>query len=138
MDKDFEILPHTADLQIRAYGKNIKELFCNALKGMFSSLGPEVIPDEKVELRTFDVSSGDRELLLVDFLSEALYLSDVYGEAYLDVEITEMSDTHIKGILHGTAITDFAAGEIKAVTHHGLKIVHSDDGTWFSEVIFDL
>ena len=40
VSKDFEILPHTADLKIRVYGDNLQMLFCNAVKGMFESIRP--------------------------------------------------------------------------------------------------
>ncbi len=40
MLKDFEIIPHTADLKIRVYGKTREDLFTNALIGMFQSTRP--------------------------------------------------------------------------------------------------
>ena len=36
MDKEFEIIEHTADVGIRAYGANMQEAFANAAKGLFS------------------------------------------------------------------------------------------------------
>ena len=140
MKKEYEVLPHTADLQIRVYGKDLKELFRNAVRGMFDSIHPEFDPEFKgreKNRRKIEVESHDLEALLVDFLSEALYLSDVHGEAYLDVEILEMSKTRIKGVLLGTPIIDFGSGEIKAVTHHGLYVKQIDGG-WAAEVLFDL
>ena len=135
MSKKFEVLPHTADLKIRAYGDNLQMLFCNVLRGMFESIGP-VVGGGEVE-RSFDVSSHDLESLLVDYLSEALYLSDVHGEAYLDAVIDEISPTHVKGMFKGVGVDDFETGEIKAVTHHDLKI-EERDGEWVAEVLFDL
>ena len=96
---DFEILPHTADIKIRAYGKTKKELFCNALIGMFQAVRP-IVPECSVknnrvvcpslpERHEVEITASDEESLLVDFLSEALYLSDVYNQAYLDVIIHE-------------------------------------------------
>jgi len=144
MKKEYEVLPHTADLRIRAYGKDLKELFKNMLKGMFESLKPAVVgfnPKftdgcEESE-REIEAGSHDCETLLVNFLSEALYLSDVNKEAYLDADISDISDCKIKGVLKGTPITNFGSGEIKAVTHHGLYIKQVDDG-YIAEVIFDL
>jgi len=136
MKKDFEMLPHTADLKIRAYGKDLKELFCNAVKGMFKSITP-IFDGERESVREFSVSSHDLESLLVDFLSEALYLSDVHNEAYLDARITEISEQKIVGTLVGTKVKDFEAGEIKAVTHHGLRVKKEDD-IWSAEILFDL
>jgi SHS2 domain-containing protein len=136
MKKDFEILPHTADLQIRAYGEDLPTLFANALRGMFISIKPKPLGNDTTE-HPIEVSSHDLESLLVDFLSEALYLSDVYKEAYLDIVIEEMSKTHIKGTLKGIKVEDFVEGEIKAVTHHGLK-VEKKGSFWEAEILFDL
>ena len=36
MEKEFEILNHTADVGIIAYGADMKEAFANAAKGLFS------------------------------------------------------------------------------------------------------
>ena len=33
--KEFEILEHTADIGIMVYGKNKREIFINAARGMF-------------------------------------------------------------------------------------------------------
>ncbi|GAF71160.1 unnamed protein product, partial [marine sediment metagenome] len=33
--KRYEQIPHTADIAIRVYGKDLKELFINAAYGMF-------------------------------------------------------------------------------------------------------
>jgi SHS2 domain-containing protein len=136
MKKDFEVLPHTADLKIRAYGKSKEELFVNALKGMFASIRPEV-RDKTVVSHEVSVESHDLDSLLVDFLSEALYLSDVHKEAYLDAEIELEGEDRLKGVIKGVKISDFQGGEIKAVTHHDLKI-EKKEGLLVAEILFDL
>lgn len=136
MEKDFEVLPHMADLLIRFYGKDLQILFSNAVKGMFASLGP-MGKGQEVMTREFDVSSHDLQSLLVDFLSEALYLSDVHGEAYERAVIEEMTNTRVRGIFTGVSVSDFEVGEIKAVTHHDLRIEEVDGG-WVAQVLFDL
>jgi len=144
---DFEILPHTADIKIRAYGKNKKELFRNALIGMFQSIHPiiagcktennRVVCDALPEHHIIELKASDEESLLVDFLSEVLYLSDVHNEAYLDVTIDELTDTSIKATIHGIAVTGFEVVEIKAVTYHEL-VIKKDDGGWVAEIVFDI
>ena len=145
--KDFEQLPHTADMKIRAYGETIEQVFRNALVGMFQSIGPRakgcrvqqerLVCDQLPEHHTVDVRARDRELLLVDFLSEALYLSDLHNQAYLDAEIHEMSDNHVRATLHGVAIEGFEVVEIKAVTYHELQ-VRQVNGIWQAEIVFDI
>lgn len=145
--KDFELIPHTADLQIKVYGKTKKELFKNALIGMFQSIHPKnseckyentrIICSQLAIEHTIELDAPDQELLLVDFLSEALYLSDVNNEAYLDAEISELTETRIKAKIKGIKITGFEVVEIKAVTFHGLKI-ENIDGIWQTDVVFDI
>ena len=92
MNKDFELIPHTADIKIRVHGKTLEELFRNALIGMFQSIEPRaknckqqrgrLVCDDLPEQQIIKVSAGNRELLLADFLSEALSLSDIHIEIY--------------------------------------------------------
>lgn len=147
MMKDFELLAHTADLKIRIYGKTKQELFRNALHGMFQSIRPissschynndRLFCDSLPKRHAIVIDSIDIESLLVDFLSEALYLSDTNNEAYLDVIIEEFGATHIKAIFLGIAIEGFDGVEIKAVTYHDLKIEFIN-GVWQVEIVFDI
>ena len=147
MKKDFELIPHTADLALRVYGAALEELFCNALIGMFQSIGPQS-PDCELENgrtvcsalpqdRNIVLTAPDNELLLVDFLSQAVSLSDIYDEAYLGVTMHELNETDINATVHGVRVTGFALVEIKAVTHHGLHIKKVGD-SWQVDIVFDI
>lgn len=147
MVKDFELVPHTADLKIRAYGTTLQELFRNALKGMFASVKPQSnsirYDDEMPIVKHFTVEhkvvvkSGDQEALLIDFLSECLYLSDVHNEAYFDAQFVTFSDTELDAIIYGVKITGFEVVEIKAVTYHDLTL-EQIDGVWCATIVFDI
>lgn len=147
MQKDFESLPHTADIKVRVYGKTLEEFFRHALIGMFQVIGPRIpgckVVDERVVCDALPIShevevhAVDKESVLVDFLSEALYLSDVHNEAYLDAEIKEVDDVHINAVLHGVKVTGFEVVEIKAVTYHDL-VVKQVDGVWQADIVFDI
>lgn len=143
----YKQLPHTADIKIRAFGATKEELFIHALIGMFQVIGPHakgcstingfLICPDLPKVHEIDVSSPDIESLLVDFLSYAWWLSDVYNEAYLAGEVHEFSDTHIKATVRGVAITGFDVVEIKAVTYHDLQIKEID-GHWEADIVFDI
>ncbi len=148
MTKDFELLSHTADIKIRVFGATRAELFCHALIGMFQSIGPQVPGCTHKEGRLvcehlpishdITVQAPDFAALLINFLSEALYLSDVHNEAYLDVVIHEITETQVCATLAGVKITGFAGVEIKAVTYHELVVKQEKDGTWCAEIVFDI
>jgi len=147
VEKDFEVLPHTADIKIKAYGRTLQQFFCNALLGMFQSVGPiipeckkksgRVICDNLPQKRKIEVRAPDIDALLVDFLSEALYLSDVHDEAYFLAEISEISETSVSAVLHGIRVKGFDVVEIKAVTYHELE-VKNVNGVWQSYIVFDI
>ncbi|MEX0939950.1 MAG: archease [Candidatus Babeliales bacterium] len=147
MIKDFEIIPHTADLKIRVYGKTLEELFRNAIIGMFQSIGPRaescfvendrLICSQLPIERKIELHSIDLDILLVDFLSEALFLSDSYNEAYLDAKIKTLDDKNISAILYGIKINRFEVVEIKAVTFHDLSIKQVNS-IWETNIVFDI
>ncbi len=147
MIKDFELIPHMADLKIRVYGKTQQELFQHALIGMFQAMRPiapgcsyhndRLVCPALPIMRDIGANSGDINALLVDFLSEALYLSDTHNEAYLAVTIANMTQTMVVGTLQGVAVTGFEESEIKAVTYHDLEIVQKD-GVWQTDIVFDI
>lgn len=135
MEQPFEVLSHTADLRIRVYGASLAELFRHALLGMFQSASP-TWGEGAVVHRPIVVGATDRNALLVDFLSEALGLSDINNESYTDIEIQKFSDTELRGTLLGQPIKRFTL-EIKAVTHHRLEI-QEKNGRWEAEIVFDI
>ena len=132
---------------MRVYGKNLTELFTNALIGMFQSIAPNepgctiknnIIKCTKLPFtQNIEITSPDVSALLVDFLSEALTLSDIHNQAYFDVSIKEINELFINGILHGLKLTNLDIMEIKAVTYHGLN-VQEINGNWQADIIFDI
>ena len=147
MSKDFEQLPHTADIKIRVYGTTEKELFKQAVIGMFQVVRP-IAPDCKIVddrvvcdalpiTREISLSSIDQSALLIDFLSDILSLSDIHNEAYFDATIHELSDTAIKATIHGVPITGFEVVELKAVTYHECDIKKVGD-LFQADIVFDI
>ncbi|XOB42051.1 MAG: archease [Candidatus Nealsonbacteria bacterium] len=133
--KKFEILEHKADLKIRAFGKNKEELFLNMLLAMTENQRPEILPG-KVK-REIKISSPELSSLLVDFLSEVLYLTQVNKEVYSEVNFKKFIDTGLKAELVGQKVESFGE-DIKAVTYHSLDIHQKKDGTWQTTVLFDI
>ena len=135
MMKKYETLEHTADLRIRAFGKTKKELFLNVLLGMTESQKAEKLAKEAK--REIKIKSLDLEALLVDFLSEALYLTQVNREIYNDIKFTKFTDTELEGELTGYKVERFGE-DIKGVTHHDLNVHQKKDSAWETTVLFDI
>jgi SHS2 domain-containing protein len=140
--KEFEILEHTADIGIAAYGKIRKEVFINAAKGMF-----EIIAGETKNLKEnfFDkikLEADNLEGLLFVWLSELLYISETKLVILSKFKIKELSDFQIEAEVEGIKINPpfvKIEKEIKAVTYHRLEIKKDEEsGLWSAQVIFDI
>jgi len=137
MTKQYQILEHRADLKIRVFGKTKEEVFLNALFGMQDCLRPELKkPEEKTE-REIKIKSPDLSVILVDFLSEILYLSQVNKEIYNDVKFLKFLDTEIEAQLFGKKVERFGE-DIKAVTYHQLDVHQREDNIWEATILFDI
>ncbi|MBI2624829.1 MAG: archease [Candidatus Nealsonbacteria bacterium] len=133
--KKYEILPHAADLQIKVFGKTKEELFLNALFAMGEQQQAQPAKEAVIE-RDIEIKSIDSEALLVDFLSEALYLSQVNKESYFDAKFDKFSDTGLSGKIFGRKAKSFGE-DIKAVTFHRLKI-EKKSGIFETLIVFDI
>ncbi len=120
----FELIDHTADVGIIAYGKDLKEAFANAAYGMFSLIADLDVVSENIS-REIDVKSSDPEALLVDWLNELLYIFDVDHIIFKRFEITSLNRNRLKAKVYGEKI-DTSRHQlktaVKAATYHMLKI----------------
>lgn len=132
----YKILKHPSDLKLKVFGKTKEELLINALEGMFLSMKPKIKKSQRTIKREFQIKSLDFPSLLIDFLSEALYLSDLYNEVYLEAEIKHLGDKRIEGKFLGKKIESIDL-EIKAVTYHNLKIRKTNQH-WEAVILFDI
>lgn len=125
MAKKYDLIDHTADIGVKAYGKTLSECFENAAKGMF-----DIITDnsEIGSVGQYDINleADSLEQLLVDWLSELLFLNSannlVFG--FFKTDIDEKNNK-LSGRVFGEKfdLSKHKIGaEIKAVTYHMLEI----------------
>ena len=136
--KDFELLEHTADIGIIAYGKELKQLFSNAARGLFSLITElESIGDSFK--RKVKVTAPNREGLLFEWLNELIYLSDINNMVFSRFVITKISDSGLEADIYGEKIKParhIIKREVKAATYHMLKIER--DKVFKAQVLFDI
>jgi len=135
--KSFEILEHKADLKIKASGKTKEELFLNMLLAVASVLGSQQREEHNEVLREISIKSLNTEMLLVDFLNEILYLSQVNKEVYTNIKFKKFTENELEGELKGKRIERFKE-DIKAATYHNLQIKQTKQGLWEAVVLFDV
>ena len=137
MKKIFEILEHQTDLKIKVFGKNLKEVFRNSMIAMVESMRPEIdFSFKKTFQRKIKIKSFDLDSLLVDFLSEVLYLIQVNKEVYKKIEFLKFEKYEIEAVLYGKKVKRFGLG-IKAVTYHNLEIKKIKNN-WYATILFDI
>lgn len=131
----FEEVEHTADIAIRVWGADLAELFANAAYGMASQLAD--IEDVDLTTReTIDLQAQDVEMLLVDWLSELLYLGEREDVVFVDFELSKVTPHRLQALARGGPI-DERYVHIKAVTFSQLDIVKTDQG-YETIVVFDV
>lgn len=132
----YEIIEHTADIGIKAYGENPEELFVNAARGMFDIIADtrQLKPKEKIEIQE-EAASYDE--LLVGWLRELLYQYNATGIIFSEFVVQSLSQNKIQAIAWGERAQTKVKTEIKAVTYHELEF-HKVSGGCEAKVIFDV
>jgi len=135
--KKFELIEHTADMGLRAYGKDLPEAFANAAYGMFSIIA-DLDGIKEAESRRVEVSAGDVESLLFEWLNSLLYYFDVEGFVFKRFDIIEFGEKRLAADCFGEKY-DPARHQIKlgvkSATYHLLEV---DPARNQVQVIFDV
>lgn len=132
------VLDHTADIKLKVVGTGLEELFLQALEGLahllYHNYNVSGVSQTKVPIR---VSSIDVNSLLVDFLSEVLYQSDIHQSVFFRAKIKKFTNCELEAELSGRPIHQFDR-HIKAVTYQDVRILKDPEGLWQTEIIFDV
>ncbi len=137
--KSFEVIDHTADVGIIAYGTEIKQVFANAALALFSLITE--LDNIREELKyDLEVASEDRESLLVEWLNELIYLFDAEHILLKKFDVHSLSNTRLKVTCYGEKIDPsrhrIKTG-VKAATYHMLRIDKDTKG-YKAQIIFDI
>lgn len=137
--KTYELIDHTADVGVKACGDTLAEAFEEAAKAMF-----DIITDkseiENVGQYTIELKADDLEQLLVDWLSELLFLNSannlVFG--FFKIDLDEKNNS-LSAKIFGEKydISKHKVGtEIKAVTYHMLEVKKKKP--YYIKILFDI
>jgi len=137
--KKYEQIEHTADIGLRVYGRDLKELFTNAAEGMLELAFERERISQRRQLDV-TVSGADTEELLVSWLQELLYLFEVNHLIVKDTAVTDIADGTLTAKVTGEKfdpVRHVAKREIKAVAYHDLKIERKRN-RYTVQIIFDI
>jgi SHS2 domain-containing protein len=133
----FELIDHTADIGLNAYGKDLPKAFANAAYGMFSIIADLDIVRE-VETRRVEVTADDIESLLFEWLNSLLYYFDVEMLLFNRFDIIEFEDTRLvadcRGEVFDSSRHQVITG-VKSATYHTLEVDRKQNRV---RVIFDI
>ena len=135
----FEVLDHTADVGIVARGRTLAEAFAHAAEGMFSVM-VDLAGVRELEQRTISVTGHDWPGLLVAWLSELIYYSDVEGLLFRRFEMQDFRPYALRALAFGEPVDrqrhELGTG-VKAVTRHMLEVEEGPEG-WRVQVLLDI
>ena len=136
MPAKYEIIDHTADICIRAQGKSLSNAFENAGYALFDTMcdasAVKPLTTKKVECQAEDL-----EQLLVDWLSELLFICDVDDMVFSEFSVT-IADNNLVGKARGEKIDPdrhHLKTDVKAITYHMLEV---DEKTNTVQELFDI
>lgn len=135
----YEQFPHTADIGVRVYGADLRELFANAAFAMFDIVAD--LEGLKSELEEkFDLKADNYEELLVAWLDELLFKFYTKQIIFFKFEIEKLTENCLKATASGRPVgsnRNRLKTEIKAATYSDLKIKKTETG-YQVEIIFDV
>jgi SHS2 domain-containing protein len=133
-------IEHTADVGFELTAPDLTSAFESAAAAMFDlicdldTIGSMVRRTVRASAR-----AGDREGLMVRWLSELLYVLAAEGLLLSEFDVRELSDGMIEASVAGEPLDldrHALRTDIKAATYHDLAVEQSDVG-WVVRVIFD-
>lgn len=132
---DYEEVEHTADWALRVRGATLAELLVNAANGLMKLAGVELEP-RRGSRRKLEISSLDRESLLVDFLQELVLALELRSAGFQQMQIETDDIQSLWGSVREVPVKRLAK-PVKAVTYNELQIERSRNG-YAATVVFDV
>jgi SHS2 domain-containing protein len=135
----FRILEHPADVGFEAIGATREEMFANAGRALMYLIVDldSVLPREQVPVHA---EGPDLDSLLVNWLSEVLYLHDAEGWLFCGFEVRSLEDHSLTALARGERF-DRARHQakllVKAITYHQLVVGETEQG-WRAQVYVDI
>lgn len=127
---------HTAEVQLQVRAGSLANLLAEAGRALGALLLRGRPAEPSGDARPIEVSSVDREALLVDWLNEIIFLAEVERWIAVEFNVLEASESDLKASARGVAVDDPPA-LVKAATFHGLAVEEREGGLQ-AEVIFDV
>jgi SHS2 domain-containing protein len=128
----YRFVEHTAELELQLEAGSPEELFLDALTA-FAELVADEDGGEPAEYEV-ELSAADRAGLLVQWLEELIFFAETRGFVPETAEL-ELGESTLRAKLRGRR--GDPSHLVKAVTYHGLELVH-DQNRWRARLVLDV
>ncbi len=136
--REIKIIEHTADAAAKLIGDSFEEILLAGIDAVKRIAAPDF--DEKNEEAFIEffarIESFDQSSLVVDFLSEIIYVLNAKKALICRASFLELKEAKLKAKLYGVEFSDFKT-EIKGVSYYGAEL-KKKNGLFEIEVIFDV
>ena len=129
----FEFLEHTADVYVRAHGKNMEEAYENAALSMFETM-TDTDKIAQTQEETVEVEAEDQYALLYNWLEALLVKFETENMLYSKFQISSWKETtesfKIKAKILGEKYNPEKHPQkvaVKAVTYHLMVVIREMD-----------
>lgn len=132
----------TSDLAFEAWGASLGEVFRAAAEALLAATVERPDAVRPALARAIRLKDSDRELLLLRFLNELIYLRDAQGLVLrpIRIECRDGSEIELEAELAGEPLDPARHGlacDVKAATAHGLEVCRAEAG-WRASVTLDV
>jgi protein archease len=135
----FRLLEHTADIGFEAFGATRQDVFRNAARALMH-LMVDLDTIAPREGKPLGAEASDMPSLLVNWLSEILYLFDAEGWLFRDFQFDALTERGLTAVARGEKF-DRRKHQVKllvkAVTYHQLDLMETAEG-WRAQVYVDI
>lgn len=118
---------HRGELEIRIEAPSLPALFAEAGRALAEMMQGTPLEPPTAWSDDVVVEAADREALLVEWLNELVFRSEVTKVLFTGLEITHLSDHQLVAAIRGTRV-ERLRNPVKAATYHGLSIVERPGG----------
>ena len=126
--KRYEYFEATADIGLKAYGKDRNESFENARLAIFNIIS-DTSEIDAVNTIEFEIDSEDDVSLLYDYLEELLFYHETEFMLFSEFHVKIDENLHLKAEIKGEEINwdkHERKTEIKAITFHKMEVNKTD------------
>ena len=140
----FEFKDHTADVQVRSWGRTLEEAFSQTALSLMTTITPNLKKISPLIIKSIEINSEDKYALCFDFLSEFLYIFDVEALVFSDISVKSIEEIEnrykLKALVKGEKFDKDKheiGTEVKAITYSFMNIEEKKNKVEIN-IVFDI